>query len=890
MNFSRYAYQPIYIILYNFLRCRKKIGDSDFDDILFEQGYDGLKARLDVEEISELVIQAIESYLLKTTSIDFDRLIHDTFDDNLDYFMDISLATGSNYYDTTELNNAKLDVMCYFHNNYIYKNGNLNFEYVNKTLLYEDLSEEERDNELFVLEPILSAIGSMYSLGKVNYKTGKFELKADLKDNLESHIKSLSKESRDDLYYENDYYGYDEISSEYASELGIIYEVKDNSITITGYSGSDNTLYIPKTIDEVPVEYIKGLNDLKIKKLVIFADLKEVKNNSISYCLNLTRIELFGSLGLVGMGTFHKIKVPTLTWCGVTYLQINDNPCYLVLGYEDFLSTVNIERKCKSIRAGAFFGKNMRNVSAPSVEYIGEKAFGQCKNLQSIQLNHWLKGIGEYAFYICESLMNIKIDAKVLPPYLFYKCSSLKNVSIGKGVEELGLYSLSFCDSLKKVKIPASVHKIGQVCFEYTPLKELEFEKDYHWIATNDEGDEITISPDMLQNPEANVLFFKKHDDYDFVVDSSISMLENMTVKEAEEYGFELEKEDDGSYSINDWNKDEKICVIPKTIENLEVHSIGSFFTNNFSNKKNLEKLIVLANVPFVNGGLFNDCLNLQEITMNTNIKYINHAFNNCPKVSKYEGGVTYTKINDDPYYYAGQVDKNDTSIHFNYKTKILSPGLFYQNENITNCTLPDCEIIPDTFFYKAKNLQGIMIPDTVRVISNSAFGHCTSLNDVIFLGEELYELHNGAFERCLRLKKVHIPRGVSYIDKCCFEHCLNLKEVHLPSSVNTIGFKAFYNCISLDKVSCFDSNWVATEISDEADKIYFSVDYSTKEQTAQDFTALYRYTLTKYEGEEDFSELEASTKTRKSLKIRLKEIKNRTTREEIQDGTFVFD
>ena len=90
MNFSRYEYQPIYIILYNFLRCRKKIGDSDFDDILLEQGYDGLKARLDVEEISELAIQAIESYLLKTTSIDFDRLIHDTFDDNLDYFMDIS--------------------------------------------------------------------------------------------------------------------------------------------------------------------------------------------------------------------------------------------------------------------------------------------------------------------------------------------------------------------------------------------------------------------------------------------------------------------------------------------------------------------------------------------------------------------------------------------------------------------------------------------------------------------------------------------------------------------------------------------------------------------------------------------------------------------------------
>ena len=182
------------------------------------------------------------------------------------------------------------------------------------------------------------------------------------------------------------------------------------------------------------------------------------------------------------------------------------------------------------------------------------------------------------------------------------------------------------------------------------------------------------------------------------------------------------------------------------------------------------------------------------------------------------------------------------------------------------------------------------MIPDTVRIISNSAFGLCTSLSDVIFLGEELFELRNGAFERCIRLKRVDIPRGVSYIEKCCFEHCLNLKEVHIPSSVNKIGYKAFYNCISLDNVSLFDSNWEAVDINDDTDVIYFSIDYSAKEQAAQDITALHKCTLTKYEGNEDFKTLEANSTTRKKLKIRLLEMKNRSTREEIQEGTFVFD
>lgn len=889
MFFSRYEYRPIYIILHNFLRCRENMSEDSFQELLIEEDYDGLKKILDVEEVSKLAIQAIETYLMKTATIDFSRLLYDHMGDNLDYFMDLGLVVGNNYYVRDEFLESLLDVICYFHNEYIYHNANLKFKYVNKNVLYEDLSQEERDNELFVLNPILAAIGSMYSVGKTNYSTKGFDLKEELVSKIEDHIKTLSKESRDEVYYENSYEYKESMGEDEAKEYGFVYQVKNNEITIVDYAGKDETLIIPKTINEIPVRYIDGLKFLNFKKLVVLAELKEIKNNSVVSCYSLKEIEVYGSLGIVGQGVFSGCKVPSVTWRGVTYLTINKNIAYLAMRYEDFIDTVYIERKCKSIRGGAFFGTNIKSLSAPSVEYIGEKAFGQCKKLQTVQLNRWLKGIGEYAFYLCESLMNVKIDARVLPPYLFYKCSSLRNISIGEGVEELGLYSISSCESLKRLTIPASVHKIGELFIEYTPLEELEFKGNYYWLGKNDEGKDVTFTPEMLSDFANNVRLFKKHDDYNFEVDLKTSIVENMTMKEAEEYGFVVSESYDDCYCIDDWTKDEKVLVIPKTIDNIPINSLGGFFGNNFSNKKNLERIIILGTFSSVTPELFSNCPNLKEITIPSDFEYIASSFQNCPLVTKVESGVTYIRINNDPYYYASEVDKTQSTIHFNLNTKILAPSLFYGNETIRECYLPDVRLLPNCLFYKAKNLQGIMIPDTVEELDGDVFAHCLSLKQVIFLGEKLLKIGNGCFERCINLTNIHIPRGVTVIDKCTFESCLNLKEVTLPTTVSKVRYHAFYNCLSLKRIEFDRSLWIATR--DETDKLYFSGDYYIDpESCATDFVSLFKYEMVRYEGDlEEFKELEEEYRIRKKLKVKIGQMDVESKKEKLALGTFDY-
>ena len=487
--------------------------------------------------------------------------------------------------------------------------------------------------------------------------------------------------------------------------------------------------------------------------------------------------------------------------------------------------------------------------------------------------------------------MNIKIDARVLPPYLFYRCSSLRNVSIGKGVEEIGLYALSYCDNLKSVTIPGSVHKIGQLIFEYTPIEELRFEKDYYWNAKDDYGKELTLSPEMLKDSRENARFFKRHDEYDYEVDLSCSLVENMTKEEALAYGFVLDDDNiyDG-YTIEDWTKDEKVCVIPKTIDNIDVTVLGSFFSENFRNKEKLEKLIILSDVKFFGDDMFQNCKNLKDITLPTSIEYFKGLFKDCPKITTIESGVTYIKINNDPYYYASAVDTESNHITFNPKTKVLGTSLFFNNQNIEYIDLPDCEFIPETFAYKCKRLQSIMIPDTVKSIQNAAFGYCFSLSRVICLGDEnLKLLDYSAFERCINLRSINIPRSVEQILNCCFENCIKLTDVSLPSRLTKIGRKAFYNCLSLIKVQTYTDNWVC---ENDNGKIYLSEKYyKDTSLAAQHFTSLYNYTITKYEGnvEEHLENVEKTSSIRK-LMISKGSVEYRMKREKYNNGTFDFE
>ena len=95
----------------------------------------------------------------------------------------------------------------------------------------------------------------------------------------------------------------------------------------------------------------------------------------------------------------------------------------------------------------------------PSVKFIKNMAFKDCKELEEVEFNEGLLEIGTAAFYGCESLMYIRTPSstRIIWAHAFANCKSLKNVLFNEGLVEIGPGTFWSCLSLKNVCLPSTL-------------------------------------------------------------------------------------------------------------------------------------------------------------------------------------------------------------------------------------------------------------------------------------------------------------------------------------------------------------------------------------------------------------------------------------------------
>ncbi len=91
-------------------------------------------------------------------------------------------------------------------------------------------------------------------------------------------------------------------------------------------------------------------------------------------------------------------------------------------------------------------------------------------------------------------------------------------------------------------------------------------------------------------------------------------------------------------------------------------------------------------------------------------------------------------------------------------------------------------------------------IPESVTGIGESAFWHCTSLEE-IQIPESVTSIGKEAFIGCESLSKIQIPESVTSIGEAAFKNCKSVKEIQIPESVTSIGEEAFSKCEGLEKI-----------------------------------------------------------------------------------------
>ena len=111
---------------------------------------------------------------------------------------------------------------------------------------------------------------------------------------------------------------------------------------------------------------------------------------------------------------------------------------------------------------------------------IGDNAFKNSSELESVTVEAALNEIGYLAFYNCSSLKNIEFKKPVgtISRSAFNRCTALESIALPHGCKKICTYAFRTCKSLHKIVIPSSVDIIEPDAFLESPNVVIYCKKD----------------------------------------------------------------------------------------------------------------------------------------------------------------------------------------------------------------------------------------------------------------------------------------------------------------------------------------------------------------------------------------------------------------------------
>ena len=465
----------------------------------------------------------------------------------------------------------------------------------------------------------------------------------------------------------------------------------------------------------------------KLSSITIPNSVEILGEGAFARCDSLVSVTIPSSVTSIGNGPFSSCA-------GLTMISVDaNNPAYC--------SDENgvLYSKDKTILIQYPAGKAQPSFEVPNtVTQIGNDAFYDCKNLESVTIPDSVELIGDDAFHFCTvTSVTIGNNVKRIGTGAFDGCDRLENVTLPDGLEDIGYFAFNYCTSLRNLIIPDSVTSIGYQAFNgCLSLKEITLP----FIPVGSSSALSGIFGDSVPSSLRSVTVTRGT-----IPDSAFancSMLTDIT------FGDGVMWIDSGAL---------RGCTGLKNIT-LPFVGLSAYYATG-------------ANSVF--GAIFG-------------------------YTESYEPGTTeQVDSNYERKYYIIPSSLRSVTV-----TKGTIPNhAFYHCTMLTNVTVGDgVTQIDDFAFVGCTGLTEITIPDSVTRIGEGAFSGCTALANIT-VPDSVTSLGAGVFGECTALQTAVIGNGATEIPTEAFAYCTSLERVTVGESVQSIGTQAFYNCSALRRI-----------------------------------------------------------------------------------------
>lgn len=549
---------------------------------------------------------------------------------------------------------------------------------------------------------------------------------------------------------------------------------------------------------------------------------KSIKAMSVFMSAMLT----LGSLGAVSLtaGAQESIGTVTKITSGDFVYTVEDNVATIV----DYTGSANAlvipqtidGRKIVRIGDYALSKKaKLNSVVVPeSVESIGSSAFEDSVDLKKVTLPDGITKIGPSAFYGCSKLTTVNIPAKLeeIDDYTFSGCTQLTDIKLSESVTYVGESAFEGCSNLNSVTLSENTETIGDCAFyECDSLYSINLENvsqigagAFVYCANLDDIDltncsligenAFSVCQNLINIKFPDSIYSIPQTAFEYTLweqsaPDGVLYAGDFAYKIIGDYSDKSLSFKSGTNAIND-----DFLTYNDTVESINIpESVANIGVSAFEGCSAL-KTVTIPDSCGVQAMAFYGCSSLTDINYNeTAVWTAPSAFVETAWYNSQPDGIVYHGTT--ACAYKGDFKANET---VKDGTTIIVDGLFYGDEVLTSINLPDSvEYIGNMAFEDCINLKKISLPKSLYTLCDETFLGCESLESVEL--SEVVNIGASAFAHCTSLKSIVIPESVEFgIDDSAFLNCTSLQKVTVNGNIQQIGSAVFMNCENLKSVN----------------------------------------------------------------------------------------